>query len=841
MIATKISLTALLTVSTALWAITGALPCTVTINPKSETVLLGETIQFSASEEGICNTPCYSWEITEAGSNGSTIDAHGLYTAGSTTGMDTVKVTDPCNGDISDTATVLVSMDSDNDGIPDAVDNCPNHSNPGQANSDSDGLGNVCDNCWEVANPDQLDSNESCPALPYSNDPACGDACEAVVTDYYVATTGDDLANDGLSPSSPFATIQHALDTAFGTQENPVTIHVAAGTYYQNIVMDDFESLEGGWNSGFAQRWDFAHQGVDPPAAHETIIDGNATSHCIKLQNLTSEDLFIDGFTITNGKASTRRGSGIYCYASSLTIANCKITNNLIDAEGGSFGAGLYIYSNASATVTNCIFFGNRVIPHQDPVGSFYDYNGGGMYVNVNSSAVVTNCIFTGNSAEQGGAIHIGINSNASFTGCTFTENEAYNTYITGHWGVGGAISTISSLAITNCIFTDNLAARWGGAFADDGKSCIITNCIFTGNRSKNERKPPAWSDKGTGGAIYNNNSTSLGTITNCTFADNTAGVEGGAISNYGGAHPTLINCIVWGNTAPTDPQIHNRDASIATVTYCDIDQDGYEGSNGNIRQDPEFIGGGNYHLTENSPCIDAGDNAGVPADTADLDKDGNTGELTPLDLGYVPRFVDNPNTPDTGNGTPPIVDMGAYELVQDTDSDGIEDQLDNCPVISNGPALGTCYSWAGMQVGTTTCQSDDDCGGTPDSCSNNQEDEDTDGRGNVCDNCPSVSNPNQADTYPPQGNKIGDACDCEANFDCDQDVDANDVTTLLQYFGRSQYNNPCTNANQCKGDFVCDGDVDADDVSKLLEDFGRSQYNNPCPTCVAGNWCVYP
>ena len=32
----------------------------------------------------------------------------------------------------------------------------------------------------------------------------------------------------------------------------------------------------------------------------------------------------------------------------------------------------------------------------------------------------------------------------------------------------------------------------------------------------------------------------------------------------------------------------------------------------------------------------------------------------------------------------------------------------------------------------------------------------------------------------------------CEGDFDYDCDVDANDVTTFLAHFGRSQYNNPC-------------------------------------------------
>ena len=47
---------------------------------------------------------------------------------------------------------------------------------------------------------------------------------------------------------------------------------------------------------------------------------------------------------------------------------------------------------------------------------------------------------------------------------------------------------------------------------------------------------------------------------------------------------------------------------------------------------------------------MDAGDNGTVPPSVV-VDRDGN------------PRFVDDPYTPDTGNGSPPIVDMGAYEF----------------------------------------------------------------------------------------------------------------------------------------------------------------------------------
>jgi len=118
--------------------------------------------------------------------------------------------------------------------------------------------------------------------------------------------------------------------------------------------------------------------------------------------------------------------------------------------------------------------------------------------------------------------------------------------------------------------------------------------------------------------------------------------------------------------------------------------------------------------------------------------------------------------------------------------------------------------------------------------------DSDGDGILNSEDNCPAVHNPGQEDTYPPQGNAIGDACDCEADFTCNGNVDGADVAAFLEDFARSQFNGPCTGENQCSGDFDCNGGVDAEDVNKLLEDFGRNLYNNPCPPCQAGDWCTY-
>jgi hypothetical protein len=70
----------------------------------------------------------------------------------------------------------------------------------------------------------------------------------------------------------------------------------------------------------------------------------------------------------------------------------------------------------------------------------------------------------------------------------------------------------------------------------------------------------------------------------------------------------------------------------------------------------------GDLRLQATSGGIDAGDNHAMPRDTMDLDGDGQVSERIPYDLVEAPRCMDLRGIVDTGNGTSPIVDMGAYE-----------------------------------------------------------------------------------------------------------------------------------------------------------------------------------
>ena len=85
------------------------------------------------------------------------------------------------------------------------------------------------------------------------------------------------------------------------------------------------------------------------------------------------------------------------------------------------------------------------------------------------------------------------------------------------------------------------------------------------------------------------------------------------------------------------------------------------------------------------------------------------------------------------------------------------------------------------------------------------------------------------------------DSCDCEGNFDCDEDQDGTDAATFKIDFGRNSFFRPCTTLDPCNGDFDCDVDVDGTDAALFKSDFGRSQFFNPCPICTTDPWCVYP
>lgn len=86
-------------------------------------------------------------------------------------------------------------VDSDGDGIADAVDNCPGTPNPDQANGDDDGFGDACDNCPLVSNPGQEDTPQP---------DGLGDACTAHYAEALVVEGGTKNAGDSILVTATF-------------------------------------------------------------------------------------------------------------------------------------------------------------------------------------------------------------------------------------------------------------------------------------------------------------------------------------------------------------------------------------------------------------------------------------------------------------------------------------------------------------------------------------------------------------------------------------------------------------------------------------------------------------
>lgn len=234
---------------------------------------------------------------------------------------------------------------------------------------------------------------------------------------------------------------------------------------------------------------------------------------------------------------------------------------------------------------------------------------------------------------NNGGTLQVG---NVTFRGNRAQQSGG------GMFGDSGG-----NLTFVNVTFSNNTAAVAGGGMYVRYNTTLLENCLFNNNASDL-----------TGGGFWNEAADP--TLINCTFSGNTGGTDGGAIYNWGvGTHITIHNSILWGNSAPANPQMNGTHT--LTVTYSLV-QGGLSGA-GNLSSDPQFISADNLCLRRTSPAIDAGNNAVVPADALDLDGDDNTSEKLSRDLLNWARFANLPTRPDTGAGTAPIVDMGACEV----------------------------------------------------------------------------------------------------------------------------------------------------------------------------------
>ncbi|HYN87693.1 MAG TPA: hypothetical protein VER55_04150, partial [Ardenticatenaceae bacterium] len=463
----------------------------------------------------------------------------------------------------------------------------------------------------------------------------------------------------GTSWETAVTDLQYALSLAKSGDE----IWMAAGTYVPALLTSDssrgisfeiksgvaiFGGFAGGETHASQRDWTVNVTVLSGDLEGDDITDANgvvphaggiAGMNSFQVVDASGTDAttILDGVTITGGDAHGNDfwygGGGMYSSEGSLTVANVTFRGNRAESTGG----GLCILQGDPKLV-NVTFIGNR------------GGGGGGMY-DAASHLKLTDVTFIGNSAYSGGGMAT-ISSNAVLTNITFIGNSANEGGGLVSAGGGGA-------TLVNVSFKGN-AGRIGGGMYNESANPSLANVIFSGNSARR------------GGALYNNEGRP--TLSHVTFSKNAAR-RGGAIYNVFRSHPTVHNSILWDNGAlaifndPDDPDPDNQ--SSATVGYSLI-QGGYSGR-GNVDADPHFLDADgaddkagtaddDLRLHPSSPAVDAGNNGFVPVDGFDLDGDGRRRERLPLDFDDAPRFVDIAAKADSGAGTPPIVDMGAFE-----------------------------------------------------------------------------------------------------------------------------------------------------------------------------------
>ncbi|UCC30074.1 MAG: hypothetical protein JSU86_17985 [Phycisphaerales bacterium] len=491
--------------------------------------------------------------------------------------------------------------DPDGDGLTGCNDNCPLHDNPDQADCDLDGLGDVCA-VTLGASRDCQPEGEAGHGIP--------DVCD-IVDGTSTDVDGNHMPDECqtvfcVDDNAPLGGNGQGWPTAFKHLQDALAASVAGDEIH----------VAGG-----------IHTPDQDEAGNVTAGDREATFQLVNGVNVRGGYRGCPGGDCAGGDPN-ERDIGLYESVLSGDLAGDDAAvaspDDLLDEPTRAENSYHVVTGSGTGETTRLDGFtviggnANASSPHR---------TGGGM-ANLYGDPTVTHCTFSSNSADwRGGALYNQFSSDPTLTECTFSGNSA-------HHG--------------------------GGMFNYHYSDVTLMNCVFSGNRAD------------TGGGVYSSYGDTM--LTNCTFSRNSAVFRGGAMYNTS-SQPTLINCVLWEDEP--DEIYSAGSSSTATVSFSDIEgglPDYTINGGGNIVGAPSFMdadgpddipgtGDDDLRLSLCSPTIDAGNNTAVPADVHDLDDDGDVDEPIPFDRDGNPRFVDDAWIQDTGDGTPPIVDMGAYEF----------------------------------------------------------------------------------------------------------------------------------------------------------------------------------
>jgi hypothetical protein len=434
---------------------------------------------------------------------------------------------------------------------------------------------------------------------------------------YVDSVNGNDVPSGG-AISKPWRTINYALDHINGTDTEPHRVNVASGTYIENVVIDKWESVYGGYDpSSWNDRTPFG-----------TVVQGNDNGSVVVL----AEGSTVDGLTITGGVRDY--GAGVFIGAVTAQVTGCKIIGNTA-TEGGSAisvidgsaeirdnviveNTGSSIYLSACTAVLSNNLIMNTISPIHPP----YYNRGQGLYldkapqVSLNGDRVIGNegkgldssflcggfleandCIFAENNAEG-----LDLELNAELSRCVIGRNNRSMTAYNG----GGLIinsQSIGKTIVRNCVFVQHYSAFRGAAVYTGSywqHSLSISHCVFTANKS-------GWGEccnlildplelrnnLFVGNGFVRINEMFWGGLplesTNNTFVENDGAYK---IEAAWTDSVTMINDLLWGNSDDLNMSF-SLGATIdsQTIRNCNIEDGDRNGEDGNISVNPDFVG----------------------------------------------------------------------------------------------------------------------------------------------------------------------------------------------------------------------------------------------------------
>ncbi|RYX81396.1 CSLREA domain-containing protein [bacterium] len=218
----------------------------------------------------------------------------------------------------------------------------------------------------------------------------------------------------------------------------------------------------------------------------------------------------------------------------------------------------------------------------------------------------LTNCILTSNSARRGGALFS--KGSAIIEDCTFSNNAALG---------GAAINTNQgTLTISNTTFDNNSSQGDGGALVLVHTPTTLANSTFSNNRAGDN----GISNSGIGGAILalgNGNPQQVGlSVTNCTFAANSAG-QGGALWNRD-QQAQLRNTTICDNIAVSGAGIWSETGTASRITLGACVLAGNSSSPSSIASDADWNGSTNGFVSNGYNFVGGGNGAALFSESTD-------------------------------------------------------------------------------------------------------------------------------------------------------------------------------------------------------------------------------